>query len=59
MLIEELVNEYPKAIGILMDEGIVCIQCGEPVWGSLGETIGRKGIKEVDRIIEKLNKYLT
>lgn len=58
MFVEELVNEYPKAVGILMEEGIVCIQCGEPVWGTLGDTIERKCIKDVDRIIEKLNKYL-
>lgn len=58
MFVEELVNEFPKAVGILMEEGIVCIQCGEPVWGTLRDTIERRGIKDVDRIIEKLNKYL-
>ena len=59
MFVEELVNEFPKAVSILMEEGIACIQCGEPVWGTLSEAIERRGIKDGDRIIEKLNKYLT
>ena len=35
MLIEDLVQEYPKLIGPLKMEGIVCLACGEAVWGTL------------------------
>jgi len=57
MTIEELVEFFPKAVGLLMEEGIICIQCGEPVWGTLRDVTGKKGIN-VDSVIEKLNNLL-
>ncbi|MFC1555455.1 DUF1858 domain-containing protein [candidate division KSB1 bacterium] len=56
--IEELVESYPKSVGFLMDHGIVCIKCGEPVWGTLGETITRKS-KDTAEIVENLNIFLS
>ncbi len=35
--IEELVIKYPDSVKFLMDKGIKCIACGEPVWGTLEE----------------------
>jgi len=58
IMIEDLVEEYPKAAGILLEEGIVCIQCGEPVWGTLEEAAERKGISDIERIVEKLKNKL-
>ena len=53
--IEELVGRYPKAVKILMEEGIVCIQCGEPVWGTLRDAAERKGITNIESIVERLH----
>jgi len=53
--IEELVKTFPKSVNILMDYGIICIQCGEPVWGILKEKFDEKGIKNRKEILEKLN----
>ncbi|MBW2736078.1 MAG: DUF1858 domain-containing protein [Deltaproteobacteria bacterium] len=41
---EDLVRDYPRATAFLRKHGVVCIQCGEPVWGTLGEVIAEKGL---------------
>jgi hypothetical protein len=56
--VEELVEDYPEAIGFLMERGIVCIQCGEPYWGSLDELMARKGITDPEQVVADLNRYL-
>ena len=57
MSVEELVERHPGAVGFLMDEGIVCMKCGEPVWGTLGELIAGKGM-DVPDMIGKLERFL-
>ena len=59
MLIEDLVQEHPKLVGPLKVEGIVCLACGEPVWGSLEEQAKDKGLTNIDEIIERMNKILS
>ncbi len=54
--IEELVQDHPETVAILMKHGIICIQCGEPIWGTLGEALDRAGIKEYEGIIGELNQ---
>jgi len=56
--IEDIVNDYPELVKPLMKLGIVCIACGEPVWGTLEEQIREKGINNIDDIIEQLNKLI-
>ena len=58
ILIEDLVQEHPNAVGFLMRKGIVCIQCGEPVWGTLAEAAGRKKIANIEEIVVELNEHL-
>lgn len=55
MEIEDLAKDYPKAIGLLMKKGIVCIQCGAPIWGTLEEIARRKGVEDVDGLVKELN----
>jgi hypothetical protein len=50
--IEELVEHYPASVGILRKHGLICIICGEPVWGTLQELAERKGLD--DEIIRKI-----
>ncbi len=58
MLIEDLVQEYPKLIGPLKVEGIVCLACGEAVWGTLEAQATEKGITNIDEIVERMNTIL-
>jgi len=56
--IEDLVNDHPEVIAPLSEIGIVCIACGEPVWGTLGELIDKKGLQNQSEIIDKINKII-
>ena len=56
--IEDLVNEYPEVVSPLAEMGIVCIACGEPVWGTLNDLIISKGLDSSEEIIKKLNKII-
>ncbi len=59
MLIEDLVQEYPKLIGPLKVEGIVCLACGEAVWGTLEAQAQDKGLKNIDEIVDRMNAILS
>ncbi len=56
--IEDLVNDHPEVISPLAELGIVCIACGEPVWGTLEELINKKGLDNLDEIISQLNRIV-
>ncbi|MBT3253034.1 MAG: DUF1858 domain-containing protein [Candidatus Marinimicrobia bacterium] len=58
MLIEDLVQEYPKLIGPLKMEGIVCLACGEAVWGTLEAQALEKGLNNIDDIVERMNALI-
>ena len=52
--IEELVRQLPGASSVLRRFGIVCIQCGEPVWGTLREVAAEKGIHDLGEVLAAL-----
>ncbi len=54
--IEELIEEVPASVEYLMKEGIRCIVCGEPIWGSLEEAAEEKGFgeKDIERFVKEL-----
>lgn len=58
ILIETLVETYPFSVRYLMDKGIKCIMCGEPIWGTLEEAAIEKGFDESSIIsfVDDLNK---
>lgn len=56
--IEEMVREYPEVISPLAEYGLVCIACGEPVWGTLKELVDKKGLNNLDEIIGQLNSII-
>jgi methionine synthase II (cobalamin-independent) len=56
--LEEIVINYPELIKPLMEFGIKCVACGEPIWGSLAENAEKKGIENLDQIIERLNEII-
>ena len=57
-LIEDLVNELPRAVSYLMEKDIVCIACGAPIWGTLEEAARKEGYddEEIDVIVADLNR---
>lgn len=54
--IEELVAAAPQAAAILRGFHLVCLQCGEPVWGTLGELAAEKGINDITPILDALEE---
>ena len=51
--IEELIEEVPASVKYLMEQGIRCIVCGEPIWGTLEEAAKEKGFSDAD-----INKFV-
>lgn len=58
--IEELINKYPFSIDLLMNAGIKCVVCGEPIWGTLEEAAREKGFNDhdVNEFVNELNKKI-
>jgi hypothetical protein len=56
--IEDLLNLKPEAVTYLRDQGIRCLRCGEPIWGSLESAAKEKGFteREIDTFVEDLNR---
>lgn len=56
--IEDLVEKYPFSVKYLAEQGIRCIACGEPIWGTLEEAIKEKNFDEtkIDFFVDELNK---
>ena len=56
--IEDLVKEYPEAVGFLTRQGIRCIRCGEPLWCTLGELLEEGGVADPHQLVIALNSFL-
>lgn len=58
--IEDLVSLLPEAVSYLRVEGIRCLRCGEPIWGSLDVAAKEKGFNDndVEKFVNELNKML-
>ncbi len=57
--IEDLLQEIPEAVRYLMEQGIRCIVCGEPIWGTLESAAKEKGFydKDIEKFVEDLNNF--
>ena len=55
--IEELVENYGFAVDYLSKNGIRCIVCGEPIWGTLEEAAIEKGFNadKIESFVKELN----
>lgn len=55
--IEDLVKIYPESVTFLMEKGIRCLRCGEPIWGTLEDAAKEKGFNEneIKGFINELN----
>lgn len=58
--IEALVTNYPFSVKYLMEKGIRCIACGEPIWGTLEEAAKEKGFDDaaIQGFVEEMNKLV-
>lgn len=58
ILVEEIVENLPSAIPFLREKGLVCIQCGEAVWGTLNDLAKSKGFtdEQIAGIVVQLNE---
>lgn len=58
--IEDLVRDYPESVTFLRNNGIRCLQCGEPIWGTLEEAASEKGFNsdEIDVLMKNLLQFL-
>ena len=56
--IEELTEDLTASVKYLMTEGIRCIVCGEPIWGTLEEAAKEKGFtdEDVKRFVRELQE---
>lgn len=57
--IEELVEEVPQSVQYLMQQGIKCIACGEPIWGTLEDAAKGKGFsdRQIDQFVNELQEF--
>ncbi|RKZ31616.1 DUF1858 domain-containing protein [bacterium] len=55
--VDVLLDEYPESNKWLMKRRIHCTECGEPVWGTIGELIKSKGM-DTEELLAELNEYL-
>lgn len=54
--IEELVDKKPSSVKYLLQQGLACIVCGEPVWGTI-ETLAKSkgfGDDDIERFVNEL-----
>ncbi|NHB67692.1 DUF1858 domain-containing protein [Perlabentimonas gracilis] len=58
ILVEDLVEELPDSVIFLRERGLVCILCGEPVWGTLNELAKSKNFTDdqIDEVVVQLNR---
>lgn len=58
--IEELVTLLPESVSYLMRQGIKCLACGDPVWGTLDSASKEKGFNEqaIEGFVKDLNNLI-
>ncbi len=58
--IEDLTTLLPESVKYLMDEGIRCMRCGEPIWGTLESASKEKGFSEqdIERFVNEINMII-
>ena len=59
--IEDLVVQLPESVTYLMKNGIKCLACGEPVWGTLESASKEKGFSDekIEEFVDDLNGMLS
>ncbi|HEB84380.1 MAG TPA: hypothetical protein ENI92_05195 [Bacteroidetes bacterium] len=58
MELEDVAREAPVAIRHLTRKGVVCIQCGTPLWKTVEEAIRDAGVEDVEGMIAEVNRAI-
>lgn len=56
MTVEEVITRWPQTIKVMIKFGIPALVCGEPLWGTIEENAQKYGVKEIDKLMDELNK---
>jgi hypothetical protein len=58
MLMEDLIERCPESVGYLVSNRVVCLVCGEPIWGTVREAAEKSGKSEeqITEIVDELNR---
>ncbi|MBX3009426.1 MAG: DUF1858 domain-containing protein [Melioribacteraceae bacterium] len=58
--IEDLIKILPESVELMMNKGIRCLRCGEPIWGTLENAAIEKGFNdnEINSFVTELNSLL-
>jgi len=58
--IETIVELDPRLVRFLSEQGIRCVVCGEPIWGTLEEAAKEKGftLDAINGFVTKMNEML-
>ena len=58
--IEDLVDTVEGSVKYMMEKGIKCIACGEPIWGSLESAAKEKNFSDsdIEQFVKELNELL-
>jgi hypothetical protein len=61
IFMEDLISRYPESVGYLVAQKVVCLVCGEPIWGTLREAAEKSGKTgdEIEAIVRELNVRFT
>ncbi len=54
--VEDIVLKYPGTVNVFFKHGIPAIACGEPLWGTIEENAKRYRVKDIESLLEELNK---
>jgi len=58
MTIEELLERYPQASSFFLRFGIKCFTCSGIIWGTVEETLRRKGVEDIETTVAELRRYV-
>lgn len=58
--VEDILEAWPGVVKFLINEGLPCLVCGEPFWGTIGELARSKDWPEdkIDGLIEKMRSAM-
>jgi hypothetical protein len=58
MTIEAMIERYPQATSFFLRYGIKCFTCSGIIWGTIEETLRRKGVEEIEGTVAELRNYI-
>lgn len=56
--VEELIEQFPAAVSIMLRNDLACLVCGEPVWGTVEELARTHGWQDqqIGSLVSELNR---